>query len=240
MNDMTLAGIGHNGGPDPIDQINAQFESWRIEAENWTDGNPVEDEAQMKVADAVRAAIRDWRIALEKGQKDATAPLYDAYKAELERWKPTITDAKRIEGCLVSSVGDFKKRIAAEKAEAKRKADADAARKMREAEEAAKTASAMDLDAQREADAKMREADLAVKAAAEAKRDQVKGLRTVHKWAYEVDPAADPKAARRPALNDIAVNDPDAIAAFVDDYVARNFRNRPIAGVRTWSQKEAF
>ncbi|MFE3839666.1 hypothetical protein ABNX41_21830, partial [Rhodobacteraceae bacterium PA1-206B] len=76
------------------------------------------------------------------------------------------------------------------------------------------------------------------KVAAQAKA--VKGLRTVTKWSYETDPATDPRGARRPALNDIAQNDPEAITAFVDDYVRRNHSLRPIAGVRVWQEKVAY
>ena len=113
MND--IAAIGHNGAPDPIDTINAAFEEIRMEAENWADGTPVENEAQMNAVDALRKGARQWRLDLEAGQKSATAPMYDAYKSELERWKPTIADAKRIEDCLVALVGGFKQKLAAEK-----------------------------------------------------------------------------------------------------------------------------
>ena len=58
MNDMTPAAIGHNGPPDPIDEINASFEADREEASNWTDGAPVENEAQMKAVDALRKSMR--------------------------------------------------------------------------------------------------------------------------------------------------------------------------------------
>ena len=64
---------------------------------NWLDGSPVENEAQMKAVDGLRKQAREWRMALKAGQKSATAPLYDAYKAEGARWKPTIEDAQRID-----------------------------------------------------------------------------------------------------------------------------------------------
>ena len=235
MNDMNpRAIIGGNAPPDPIDEISAQFEASRIEAENWTDGTSVENEAQMKCVDALRNDMREWRLSLEKGQKSATAPLYDAYKREGERWKPTIDDAKRIEGCLVASVDAFKRKLQAERDEAERLARAEANRKMREAEEAARAAAASDLEAQRAAAEEKRIADEAVeqaKAAAEATASAQKGTRKVTR--YEI---TDHRAAHR----DIAVNDRDAITAFIESYVAKAYKHREIAGVRVWDDREAF
>ena len=226
--------IGGNNPPDPIDEITRQWESSRIEAENWTDGSLVENDEQMKCVDALRADMRKWRLALEAGQKSATAPLYDAYKREGERWKPTIEDAKRIEGCLVAVVDAYKRKLQAERDEAERLARAEANRKMREAEEAARQAAASDLEAQRAAAEAKRAADEAVaqaKAAADATAAASRGMRTVKR--YEI-------TDHRAALHDIAAHDRDAITAFIEEYVRRNFKARPICGVRVWDEKEAF
>lgn len=193
MNDMTPA-MGHNNPPDPIDQITAQFEAERLEAENWTDGTPVENEAQMNAVDALRKSMRAMRLALENGQKSAAAPLFDAHKAEVARWKPTITDAKRIEDCLVAAVDGFKRKLAAEKAEKERlarEAEAEALRQSQEAAEAARENPA-DLEAQRAADAAAHEAEQARIRAAIAAKDGVKGMR-----AYDVTEVLDGTAYAR-------------------------------------------
>lgn len=117
------ASIGHNNPPDPIDAINTAHEGVRMEAENWLDGAEVENEAQMIAVDDLRKGAREWRMALEAGAKSATAPLYDAWKAEGARWKPTVDDAKRIEAGLVAAVDGFKRRLAAEKEAARREAE---------------------------------------------------------------------------------------------------------------------
>ena len=232
MNDMNpRAVIGANNPPDPIDAICAQHEGERMEAENWLDGTPVENEGQMKAVDTLRKAMREFRLSLEAGQKSATAPLYDAYKAEGARWKPSIDDAKRIEGGLIALVDGFKKKLAVEKEAAEREARAEAARKMREAEEAARAANAADIEAQRAAAEAQREAEEAQRRAAAASRDTVKGLRTVTKYQIE---------DHRAALHDIATNDRDAVTAFIEDYVRRNHKARSINGVRVWQEKEAF
>lgn len=232
MDDLNpRAVIGGNAPPDPIDVICAAYEGAREEAENWLDGTRVENEGQMKAVDAIRKDMREWRIGLEKGQKDATAPLYDAYKAEGARWKPSIDDAKRIESGLVALVDGFKRRLAADKAEAERKARAEAEAAMRAAREAAEVANAANIEQQRAAAEAQRQAEEAVQKAKEASKDTVKGLRTVTR--YEIED-------HRAALHDIAANDRDAVTAFIEDYVRRNHKARAINGVRVWQEREAF
>ena len=181
--------IGANCPPDPIDTISAEYEADREEAETWADGAPVENEAQMKAVDALRSTMRQWRLDLERGQKSATAPLHDAYKSELARWSPTIKDAKRIEGCLVSTVDAFKRKLAAERAAVEKAAWEETNRLRREAEDKARQADASNLEAQREVEAARQAAIDAEAVAQAAKRDQVKGLRAV-KETVVLDPVA--------------------------------------------------
>ncbi len=224
--------IGGNNPPDPIDEICARFEAERMEAENWTDGAPVESEAQMKAVDALRKSMREWRLELEAGQKSATAPLYDAWKAEGARWKPAVDDAQRIEKCLVAAVGGFKSKLAAEKAEVERKARAEAEAAVRAAREAAMQANAADLAAQRAAAEAQRMAEEAQARAAAASKDTVKGLRSVTK--YEI---TDHKAL----LNYIARHVRDDLTAFIEDWAHRHHKEFPVAdGLRVWVEKGAF
>jgi len=229
MNERAV--IGGNNPPDPLDEISAKFEAERLEAENWLDGSPVENEAQMKAVDALRAAMRDWRIGLERGQKDATAPLRAVYQAELDRWKPSIDDAKRYEGCLVAAVDGFKRRLAAERAEDERRAREEAERAAQALRDAHAAANAADLEAQRALAEAEREAESArIRAAVAKKAADVKGLRTVTK--HEV-------TDHRAALHWIAKNDREAITAFVEEYARRNHATAQIDGVRVWKEKVA-
>jgi len=231
MNDLT-PGIGHNGAPDPIDTITASYEAEREEAANWLDGSPVESEAQMNAVDALRKAMRQWRLDLEKGQKDATAPLRAVYQAELDRWKPTIEDAKRIEGCLVATVDAFKRKLAEEKRAAEKAAWEAAEKARREAEAKAQAAAATDLEAQREAEAARQAAIDAEKAAQAARKDQVKGMRTVTK--YEI-------TDHRALLHWIAANRRDDITAFIEAWAQKHHKAHENAdGLRVWTEKEAY
>lgn len=226
-----LAHIGHNGAPtDPIDDITAAYEAERLEAENWLDGTPVTDEAQMLAVDALREAMRQMRLALERGQKAATAPLHEAYKAELDRWKPTLFDAKLIEDGLVKLVQDFKARLDAEKEAARRAAEALAREEARKAQEAARAADAGNIEAARAAQAQIEAAQQAQRLAQEAAKDTVKGMRRVTR--YEI-------TDHRAALHDIAANDRAAMTEFIEEYVRRNHKARTIAGVRVWEDRVA-
>jgi len=222
--------IGANNPPDPIDTITAPFDDARAEAENWTDGTPVENEAQMNTVDALRKDMRTWRLELEAGQKTATAPLHEVYKAELARWKPVIEDAKRIEGCLVAVVDGFKRKLASEKEAARKKAEDDAWEAGRAAREAHKAAADGDLEAQRLAAAAMADAEAKQRLAMAAKNDVVKGLR----W-YDCHEILDHRAA----LHWIAANDRDAMTAFIEAYVAKNATRFPPEVVRNYREQRA-
>jgi hypothetical protein len=228
------ATIGHNNPPDPIDTITAPYDDARAEVENWADGEEVENEGQMNTVDALRKDMRAWRLALEAGQKEATAPLHTAYKTELDRWKPTIEDAKRLEGCLVSMVDGFKRKLAAEK-EVARKAAWQAAEDARqEAVAKVAAASASNIEAQREAQEALDAASDARAKASEAQKDVVRGMRTVTK--YEV-------TDHRALLNWIAKNDRDAITAFIDDYARKNHKTTKAGaddGLSVWQSQEAY
>lgn len=225
------APIGHNNPPDPIDDIIAAYESTRIEAENWLDGSKVENEGQMAAVDEIIKDARKFRLALEAGQKSATAPLYDAYKAEQDRWKPTIADAKSIQDGLIAIVNDFKRELDARKEAELRKAREEANRKAREAAEAAAQANAGSIDDVRAAAEAQQAAEEAQKAAARASKEQVKGLRTVTRHAVE---------NRKAVLDDIIANDRAALDAFIDEYARKHHKDRAINGVKVWAEKEAY
>jgi len=128
-------------------------------------------------------------------------------------------------------VDPFKRKLAEEKEAAKRKAYEEARAKERAAEEAAAKAKVSSYDETVEADRLKHEAIEAKKAASAANKDKVTGLRTVTK--YEIED-------HRAALHDIAEKDRDAMTAFIEEYVRRNYKARAIRGVKVWQEKEAY
>ncbi len=225
------AKVGDNRPPDPIDEALAPYGDTISEAENWLDGTPVENEGQMKAVDALLKDIKAAKKAVSAAEESEAKPIYDQWKAAKARYAPTITDLDRIAKGLVSILDAFKRKLAAEKAEAARKAQEEMWRKAREAEEASRAANAGDIEAQRKAAELQQAFDEAEAEARAASKDTVKGMRTVTK--YEV-------TDHRAALHWIAKNDREAITAFVDEYVRRNHREKTMDGVRVWQEKEAF
>lgn len=227
---QALAPKNHNNPPSQIDDITAAYEGDRIEAENWADGSPVENESQMNAVDTLRKAMRQWRLDLERGLKAAVEPYREAEKAERNRWNPVISDAKRIEGCLVAAVDAFKLKLAEEKRTAEKAAWEAANKARREAEEKVHAAAKTDLEAQREAAAAKEAAMLAEKAALAAKADKVKGLRTVRETVV---------------LDDVALarwlwqNDREAIVDWQADRARKLGLNIP-GVVEIRERKEAF
>jgi hypothetical protein len=157
--------------------------------------------------------------------------LHEAWKSEVARWKPTQDDLDRQVKCLIAAQSPYKVKLAAEKEAARLKAQREADEKARIAREAHQAANAASIEEQRKADDLLKAAEEAAKAASRADKDVVKGMRTVQ--VYEI-------ADHRAALNWIARNDRDAMTAFIEEYVRRNFKARPIDGVIVTTTKEAF
>lgn len=223
--------IGGNNPPDPIDEAIAPYGDAIEEAQNWLDGTPIENEDQLKATDALLKTIKGALKDLNAARDEATKPLHEAWKAEVARWKPTQDDLDRIIKGLIACQDPFKRALAAQKEAEKRAAWEAAEKARREAEEAARAAQASDIAAQREAAEKAALAQRAAEEASAKQKDKVKGMRTVHR--YEIED-------HRAALHWIAQNDRDAMTAFIEAYVAKNHKDTEIAGVRRWTEKEAF
>lgn len=227
-----LAPRTHNNPPDPLDEALAAYGDHISEAEGWLDGEPVTTEGQMQAVDAILKEIKAAEKAVTAAQKSEAAPLHDAWKAALARYKPTLDDLGRIKKGLIAAVDGYKRKLAAERAEAERKAREAAEAKARAAHEAAMKAQESDLEAQRAAAAAQREAEIAqIEAAKASKAATVKGMitRTFH----EVED-------HRALLHWIVKNDRDAITGFVEEYARRNHSlGCKMDGLRVWQEKVA-
>lgn len=226
-----------------IDDAMAPYGDTFEEITNWLDGGKIENAGQMKAVDALAKTLQEARGTLTELRKEKVTPLHEAWKAGVATFSRYEDDQERMKKGLAAIGADFKRREkeARDAEAAAKKAEAD--RKAREAAEAARKAAENegDLEAQREAAALQEQAKAASKQAGKAvnQAKEIKGLYTVKKWRYDLDPATDPNAARRPTLHQIAKEDPDAISRFVDDYVNRNFRDKKLAGVTVYEEKDA-
>ena len=222
----------HNNPPDPIDTALEPFGDTITEAEGWLDGSPVENEGQMTAVDALIKHMKSAKKAVEAADESATKPMYDAWKAEKARYKPTLDDLDRIIKGLVAAVDTFKRRLAAEKEAARKEAERLAWEATRAAEKASREADASNIEATRAAAAAMADAEAAQRASMAANKDTVNGLRTVTR--YEI---TDPRAL----LNYIAKNARDDLTAFIEEWARKHHRDFPNAdGLRVWIEKEAF
>jgi endo-alpha-1,4-polygalactosaminidase (GH114 family) len=186
----------------------------------------------MRDVDAILAQIKGAEKAVTAAQKSEAAPLHDAWKAALARYKPTLDDLERIKKGLIATVDAFKRKLAAEKAEEARKAreaQESAAEALRVARAQADTAN---IEQQRALAAVEQEAEIArIKAAVAEKGATVKGMIT--KTFYAIDD-------HRALLHWIAANDREAMTAFIEEYARRNHSlARPMDGLRVWSEKVA-
>lgn len=228
---MEVAKIGHNNPPDPIDVALEPYSAVLMEVENWLDGAEVENADQLAATDKLLKDLKEARKAVDTARDECTKPLHETWKAEVARWKPTQDDLDRQVKCLVAAQAPFKAKLAAEKEAARLAAQAEADEKARIAREAHQAANAASIEEQRKANELMQEAEVAAKQASRAAKDTVKGMRTVQ--VYEIE-------SHKSALHWIAVNDREAVTAFIDEYVRRNFKTRPIDGVKVETVKEAF
>jgi len=223
--------IGSNNPPSPIDLALEPFGDVLIEVGNWLDGALVENSGQLEATDELLKELKAARKAIDVARDEVTRPLHEAWKAEVARWKPTQDDLDRQVKCLVAAQAPYKQKLAIEKEAARIAAEREAAEKAEAARQAHLSANAASIEAQREADELLKQAEDAAKLAAKAGRDTVKGMRTVQ--VYQIED-------HRAALNWIARNDRDAVTAFIEEYVRRNFKLRLIDGVVVTTQKEAF
>ena len=222
----------HNGPPDPIDEALSPFGDTITEAEGWLDGTAVETEGQMKAVDALIKDMKTARKAVEAAEESEAKPIYDAWKAAKERYKPTLTDLDRIVKGLVATVDAFKRKLAAEKEAKRKEAERLAWEETRKAQESARQAAANDIEAQRQAAAAMEAAEAAQRAAKAAANDGVKGMRTV--TLYDV-------TDHRALLHWIAKHDRDSVTAFIDEWARKNHKeNQNAEGLRVWTEKQAF
>ena len=81
--DMTVT-RGHNMPPDALDEAIAPFGDAISEAENWLDGEPVQNEAQMKAVDALLRDVKAAKKAVTEAERKARAEAEAAMRAAAE------------------------------------------------------------------------------------------------------------------------------------------------------------
>jgi hypothetical protein len=223
--------IGHNAPPDPLDEAIAPFGETISEAENWLDGTPVANEAQMAEVDKLIAVMKAAKLAVDAAKEYEYRPHKAACDAVVSKYAATIKDVDRLVKGLLGLVDGFKRKLAAEKEATRKAAERAAWEATRLAQEATAKADATNIEAQRAADAAKVEAEIAQAKANAAKADTVKGLRKT--WFHEV-------FDRTALLRWIFINDPAALDAFAEEYARKHREDGvPRDGMRAWSERIA-
>jgi hypothetical protein len=223
--------IGHNGGPNPLDEALIPFDDAISMAETWLDGTPVENAAQMAEVDNLTAELKAAKKAVETAKEGEYRPLKEACEAVVTKYAPTIKDLDRLVKGLVACVDGFKRKLAAEKEAVRQEAVRKAYEVERAAKEAAMKADATNIEAQRAADAAMLEAEIAHAKAAAAKNDTVKGLRLT--WFHEVTDTST-------LLKWINKHDRAALDDFCEEYAKAHRTDGVVRdGMRAWQDRVA-
>lgn len=169
MNDMTMAGIGHNTPPGPIvpEAIITKVEDFTDAAGAWLDLSEIATKEQAeKATDFLNGARKTFKE-IEAARKAAKKPHDDAARAVQEAFKPLLAKVE----LAANKVGDMQTkwlRAERDREEAERlQREADAKRVAEEAERKGREAEARnDIDGMVEADAAAQEAEKAAKSAA--------------------------------------------------------------------------
>lgn len=194
---MMLAGIGHNGAPEPtpFDFSEQEIGDLYEEAKHWLDGEPVETQAQCDAIQKLMRSIQDAEKRAEASQKAERDPHNKALTEIGDRYNPLIGKTTKITGKTKLAIDACKKamqpfleKLEVEKRERAEAARREADRQREEAEAAIRATREADLSQREEAERLLREAKRAETAATRAENDkaQAKGsgraasLRTRH------------------------------------------------------------
>jgi hypothetical protein len=237
------APIGHNNPPEPtpLEAARETVSLLDVEAANWFDGTPIENQAQADDVARLIDAARKARTKFDNDRKAEKKPHDDAAKEVDAAWKPVIADAERIVEIGKAAQTPWLIKVDAEKRaleEATRKAAEEAAAEARRLAEQSdgSLASAKARDAAIE-DAKRAErvAQLAANEKAGAKgagMARAISLRTTYRCEVK---------DRRALLNHIAKTHPGDLSAFLDEWAARAVRGgqHELPGVEVWKEQAA-
>ena len=198
MAGVTLATIGHNGGPEltPFEVDQQAITDLYDEAKQWLDGEPVTTQEQADAINALKGAIKAAIAAADENRKAAQEPykaevdaIQTAYNALIGKNKSITGIAIKAEEARNAALKPYLLELDRQQQEAARLAREEAERKQREAMEAMRQRDAANLAEREEAErlvqeAKAAEADArkAENAKAHAKGGaRATGLRTVYR-----------------------------------------------------------
>jgi hypothetical protein len=165
--------MGHNNPPlTPYETALAEISSLFDEAQNWLDGEPVENQGTADKLSRLLNEVRAARKRADDARKAEAKPFDDAKKEIQDRYNPLLKQADLAIDACKKAMTPWLEKLEAEKRAAEIEARRIADEKRKEAEEAARSAAADDLVARQDAEAKIKAAKDAEAAANRAAKDK--------------------------------------------------------------------
>lgn len=183
---LALAGIGHNGAPEPtlFDESEQQINDLYEEAKHWLDGEPVTTQEQCDAIQKLMRSIQEAEKLAENRRIEEVRPHKEAQDEIQARYNPLIGKTTKITGKTKLAVEACKKamqpyleRLDREKREAAEAARQEAERKRDEALAAFRASNVENLIERENAERLLQDAQRAETAANRAEKDraQAKG-----------------------------------------------------------------
>ena len=227
-----MSNIGHNQPPSPLEEVQAAYDALFIEIENWADGEPIENDGQLKVLDGLLKQVKEATKATDDAKELEYRPHKKAGDAVIAAYKPFYADLKTQKDCLLALINPYKQKLLEAQQEATRIANEAAAKAKADALEVAAEQRSGSIDDARKTSELADEAIEAEKFAKKVAKPTIKGMRT--KRVYVI---ADPKAL----INWIATNDKPSLMEFMEAYVSKHAKSgRSLVGVEVTETKESF
>ena len=149
--------MGHNNPPlTPYETALAEISSLFEEAQNWLDGEPVENQGTADKLSRLLNEVRAARKRADDARKAAAKPFDGAKKEIQDRYNPLLKQADLATDACKKAMTPWLEKLEAEKRAAEIEARRIADEMRKEAEEAARSAAADDLVARQDAEAKIK------------------------------------------------------------------------------------
>lgn len=227
--------------PTPLEAARETVSLLDVEAANWFDGTPIENQAQADDVARLIDAARKAKTRFDNDRKAEKKPHDEAAKAVDAAWKPVIADAER-----VIEIGKAAQTPWLIKVDAEKRALEEATRRVAEeaAAEARRLAEQSDgsLAAAKARDAAIEDAKRAEHVAQLAANEKAgaKGAGMARTISLRTTYRAE-VTDRRALLNHIAKSHPGDLSVFLDDWAARAVRGgqHELPGVEVWQERSA-
>ncbi len=230
-----MSEIGHNQPPRQ-EAFMMALEEVRVEAGNFLDGEPIENQGQADAVGMIMASARDIKRDADKARKEDKQPHLEAGKAVDAAYKPVIVKADDILKAAQQPLSVWLAKIEREQELERQKAREEAQRKEQEAIEGQRKAQG-DIEAVEAARAKQKEAEAAqklVRKAEKAKPNVAGSARSIGLRTHTVAVVEN----YRDLLLWVAEHDKPALDGFLDAYAAKSAPQK-LPGVRLETTRSA-